>query len=104
MPLRSSGRSCPNVTRGRLVGRDKRSGSVVDNFVQEASFQLRYVYCVESTRALPSIGAGFDTRPARRLPSRDAPEFVPPMDATPTGHLVDSISLSALFLRSEIPA
>lgn len=71
---------------GVWSGRDKRSGSVVDNFVQEASFQLCYVYRVESTRAVPPIGAGFDTRPAKRLPSRDAPEFVPLMDATPTGH------------------
>lgn len=90
--------------RGRLVGRDKRSGSVVDNFVQEASFQLCYVYCVESTRAVPPIGAGFDTRPAKRLPSRDAPEFVPLMDATPTGHLGRQYFAVGPFLRSEIPA
>lgn len=90
--------------RGRLVGRDKRSGSVVDNFVQEASFQLCYVYRVESTRAVPPIGAGFDTRPAKRLPSRDAPEFVPLMDATPTGHLGRQYFAVGPFLCSEMPA
>jgi hypothetical protein len=50
---------------------------ICDNSVQEGRLWLRYGYRVELTRAVPPIGAGLDTRPAKRVPSRDAPEFAP---------------------------
>jgi hypothetical protein len=58
-----------------LEGRTR--DDIRDNSVQEGRLWLRYDYRVELTRAVPPIRAGLDTKPAKRLPSRDAPEFAP---------------------------
>lgn len=60
---------------------------ICDNSVQEGRLWLGYDYRAELTRAFSPIGAGLDTKPVKRLPSRDAPELRHQMVATPTGHL-----------------
>jgi hypothetical protein len=50
---------------------------ICDNSVQEGRLWLRYDHFIELTCAVPPIALGLDTKPAKRLPSRDAPEFAP---------------------------
>ena len=60
---------------------------ICDNPVQEGRLWLGYDYRAELNHVFSPIGAGLDTKPVKRLPSRDAPELRHQMVATPTGHL-----------------
>ena len=72
-------------------------GDICDNSVQERRLWLRYDYRVELTRAVSPIGAGLDTKPAKRLPSRDAPEFAPSTGCDADGSLEPTAYRCRLF-------
>jgi hypothetical protein len=100
MLLRLSGWACPNVIRGPggWLARVKRMREdICDNSVQEGRLWLRDEHRVELACAAPPIGAGLDTSPPKRLPSRRsgvcAIEWLRRRRVT----CADSVSLSALF-------
>ena len=103
MLLRLSGCACPNAIRGPVswLARVPRMDGCGTTFAttpyKKGGCGSATIIVSNSPALFPPIGAGLDTRPAKRLPSRDAPEFAPLNGCDAAGSLEPTAYRCRLF-------